>query len=72
MKKEHILINGGYESAFTNLHHLGLSVRTFYKLLYHGITTIQQLEKISDNKLTAIVGHKSAIEIRQKLLTTLN
>ncbi len=69
MKKEHILINGGYESAFTNLHHLGLSVRTFYKLLYHGITTVQQLKKISDNKLIAIVDRRSATEIRQKLLT---
>ncbi len=69
MKFERILINGGYETAFTNLHHLGLSVRTFYKLLHHGITAIQDLKKISDNKLTALVGRRSATEIRQKLLT---
>ena len=67
MKSEWILINGGNETVFTDLHHLDLSVRTFYKLLYHGITTIQKLKKISDNKLTAIVGHRSAAEIRQLL-----
>jgi DNA-directed RNA polymerase alpha subunit len=69
MKSEWILINGGNETVFTDLHHLGLSVRTFYKLLYHGITTSQKLKKISNNKLTAIVGSRSAAEIRQKLLT---
>ncbi len=69
MKSEWILINGGNETVFTDLHHLDLSVRTFYKLLYHGITTSQKLRKISNNKLTAIVGSRSATEIRQKLLT---
>ena len=67
MRFERILINGGYETAFTNLHHLGLSVRTFYKLLHHGITAIQDLKKISDNKLIALVGRRSATEIRQLL-----